>query len=87
MYFRLLYDERSGVMSYLPAALWESVVNDMFKRHAQTLLFTGHATRSRAVSNVLEQRRWRPWFGGATRGQFLARVSALPSPATNPPPA
>jgi sulfur dioxygenase len=87
MYFRLLYDERSGVMSYLPAALWESVVNDMFKRPAQTLLFTGHATRSRAVSNVLEQRRWRPWFGGATRGQFLARVSALPSPATNPPPA
>jgi sulfur dioxygenase len=63
----------------LPEALWDSVVNDVFKRSAETLLFTGHATRSRAVSNVLEQRRWNPWFGGATRDDFLARVSALPT--------
>ncbi len=63
----------------LPEALWDSVVNDVFKRPAETLLFTGHATRSRAVSNVLEQRRWHPWFGGATRDEFLARVAAMPS--------
>jgi sulfur dioxygenase len=63
----------------LPEALWDSVVNDVFKRPAETLLFTGHATRSRAVSNVLEQRRWHPWFGGATRDEFLARVRALPA--------
>lgn len=62
----------------LPEALWDSVVNEVFKRPAETLLFTGHATRSRAVSNVLEQRRWHPWFGGATRDEFLARVRALP---------
>jgi glyoxylase-like metal-dependent hydrolase (beta-lactamase superfamily II) len=62
----------------LPEALWDSVVNDVFKRPAETLLFTGHATRSRAVSNVLEQRRWHPWFGGATRDEFLARVRAIP---------
>lgn len=61
----------------LPEALWDSVVNDVFKRPAETLLFTGHATRSRAVSNVLEQRRWHPWFGGATRDEFLERVRAL----------
>jgi glyoxylase-like metal-dependent hydrolase (beta-lactamase superfamily II) len=66
----------------LPEALWDSVVNDVFKRPVETLLFTGHATRSRAVSNVLEQRRWHPWFGGATRDEFLARVRALP--ATEP---
>lgn len=66
----------------LPEALWDSVVNDVFKRPAETLLFTGHATRSRAVSNVLEQRRWHPWFGGATRDEFLARVRELP--ATEP---
>lgn len=63
----------------LPEALWQSVVNDVFKRPAETLLFTGHATRSRAVSNVLEQRRWHPWFGGATRDEFLARVRELPA--------
>ncbi|RPH40424.1 MAG: hypothetical protein EHM87_22180 [Burkholderiales bacterium] len=62
----------------LPEALWDSVVNDVFKRPAETLLFSGHTTRSRAVSNVLEQRRWHPWFGGATRDEFLARVHALP---------
>ena len=68
----------------LPEALWDSVVNDVFMRPAETLLFTGHATRARAVSNVLEQRRWHPWFGGATRDEFLARVSALPTPDNNP---
>ena len=68
----------------LPEALWDSVVNGVFKRPAETLLFTGHATRSRAVSNVLEQRRWHPWFGGATRDEFLARVRGLPMSVTNP---
>ena len=66
----------------LPEALWDSVVNDVFKRPAETLLFTGHAQRARAVSNVLEQRRWHPWFGGASRDEFLARVRSLP--AVNP---
>lgn len=63
----------------LPEALWDSVVNDVFKRPAETLLFTGHAQRSRAVSNVLEQRRWHPWFSSATRDEFLARVQELPA--------
>jgi glyoxylase-like metal-dependent hydrolase (beta-lactamase superfamily II) len=63
----------------LPEALWDSVVHDVFKRPAETLLFTAHATRSRAVSTVLEQRRCHPWFGGATRDEFLARVRALPA--------
>ena len=63
----------------LPEALWDSVVTDVFKRPAETLLFTGHAQRSRAVSNVLEQRRWHPWFGGASRDEFLARVRELPT--------
>lgn len=63
----------------LPEALWDSVVNDVFRRPAETLLFSGHATRSRAVSNVLEQRRWHPWFGGATRDECLARMRELPA--------
>jgi glyoxylase-like metal-dependent hydrolase (beta-lactamase superfamily II) len=62
-----------------PEALWDSVVHEVFTRPSETLLFTGHATRSRAVSNVLEQRRWHPWFGGATRDEFLARVRSLPA--------
>jgi glyoxylase-like metal-dependent hydrolase (beta-lactamase superfamily II) len=68
----------------LPEALWDSVMNDIFKRPAETLLFTGHARRARTVSSVLEQRRWHPWFGGATRDEFLARVRALPIPDTKP---
>ena len=70
----------------LPEALWDSVVNDVFKRPAETLLFTGHATRARSVSNVLEQRRWHPWFGGATRDEFLARVRTLPGTTAVPTP-
>ena len=63
----------------LPEALWDSVMLDVFQRPAETLLFSGHARRHRAVSNVLEQRRWHPWFGGATRDEFLARVRELPA--------
>ncbi len=61
----------------LPQALWDSVIHGVFTLPAETLLFTGHATLGRAVSTVLEQRRWHPWFGGATRDDFLARVHTL----------
>ncbi len=72
----------------LPEALWDSVTREVFTLPAETLLFSGHANQGRAVSNVLEQRRWHPWFGEASRDEFLARVRALPpsrvaaSPAT-----
>jgi len=64
----------------LPEALWDSVTRDVFTLPAETLLFSGHARQARAVSNVLEQRRWHPWFGGASRDDFLARVHELPLP-------
>lgn len=63
----------------LPEALWDSVMDDVFKRPDETLLFTSHAKHARAVSNVFEQRRWHPWFGGATRDEFLARVRTIPT--------
>jgi len=62
----------------LPEALWDSVTHSDFTMPAETLLFCGHARQARAVSSVLEQRRWHPWFGGATRDAFLARVRELP---------
>ena len=62
MHFRLLHDEASGAVSYR----WRD------------RLFCGHARRTRALSSVLEQRRRHPWFGGATRDTFLARVHELP---------
>jgi sulfur dioxygenase len=62
----------------LPEALWDSVHRDVFTLPAETLLFNGHARQGRAVSSVLEQRRWHPWFGGAGRDEFLARLRALP---------
>ncbi len=63
----------------LPQALWDSVTQRVFTLPAETLLFCGHAHQSRTVSNVLEQRRWHPWFGAAGRDEFLARVAAVPS--------
>jgi glyoxylase-like metal-dependent hydrolase (beta-lactamase superfamily II) len=62
----------------LPAALWESVTQQVFRLPAETLLFSGHAGHGRASSTVFEERRWHPWFGRASRDEFLARVAALP---------
>lgn len=67
----------------LPQALWDSVTQQVFTLPAETLLFCGHARQSRAVSNVMEQRRWHPWFGAAGRDEFLARVAALPPALAN----
>ena len=58
----------------LPEALWDSATRQVFSLPGETLLFSGHANQGRCVSNVLEQRRGHPWFGGATRDEFLARV-------------
>lgn len=35
-------------------------------------------SNARAVSTVLEQRRWHPHFAGLTRDEFLAHMTALP---------
>lgn len=57
----------------LPEALWDSVMRRVFLLPAETLLFSGRAQHARAVTTVLEQRRWHPWFGHAGRDAFLAR--------------
>jgi glyoxylase-like metal-dependent hydrolase (beta-lactamase superfamily II) len=61
----------------LPEALWDSATRQVFTLPGETLLFCGHAAQGRAVSNVLEQRRWHPWLGGTTRDEFLARARSL----------
>ena len=61
-----------------PQALWDSVTQKVFTLPDETLLFAGHERRARAVSTVLEQRRWHPLFSGLTRDEFLAHVAALP---------
>jgi glyoxylase-like metal-dependent hydrolase (beta-lactamase superfamily II) len=58
----------------LPDALWHSVMQRVFTRPPETLLFASHAQQARLVSTVLEQRRWHPWFRSASRDEFLARV-------------
>jgi glyoxylase-like metal-dependent hydrolase (beta-lactamase superfamily II) len=63
-----------------PEALWDSVTQRVFKLPDETLLFAGHERRARAVSTVLEQRRWHPFFAGVSRDEFLAQVEALPRP-------
>jgi len=60
-----------------PEALWESVIQRIFTLPNETLLFAGHEQRSRAVSTVLEQRRWHPLFASLSRDEFLAQVAAL----------
>jgi sulfur dioxygenase len=61
-----------------PAALWDSVTGRIFTLPDETLLFAGHERRARAVSTVLEQRHWHPFFARQTRDSFLARIAALP---------
>jgi len=63
----------------LPEALWDSVTREVFTLPTETLLFSAHARQARAVSTVMEQRRWHPWFGGASRDEFLTRVRLLPA--------
>lgn len=62
----------------LPKALWDSVTQRIFTLPDEMLLFAGHERRARAVSTVLEQRRWHPHFAGLTRDGFLARMAAAP---------
>jgi hypothetical protein len=64
--------------------LWESVTQRVFTLPDETLLFTAHEPHARAVSTVLEQRRWHPLFSGLTRDEFLAQVSALPETKLDP---
>ena len=61
-----------------PEALWDSVIQKIFTLPDETLLFAGHEQRARAVSTVLEQRRWHPFFANLTRDEFLAHMVALP---------
>lgn len=64
-----------------PEQLWDSVTRRVFTMPSETLLFAGHERRARAVSTVLEQRRWHPLFATLTRDEFLAHMAALPKPA------
>ncbi len=63
----------------VPEALWDSVRQRVFTLADETLLFAAHERCGRAVSTVLEQRRWHPFFAGLSRDAFLARIAALPS--------
>jgi len=60
-----------------PEALWDSVTQRVFTLPDETLLFAGHEQRARAVSTVLEQRRWHPFFANLTRDEFLAHMVVL----------
>jgi len=62
----------------VPEALWDSVTQKIFNLLDETLLFAAHEQRARAVSTVLEQRRWHPFFAGLTRDEFLTQMAALP---------
>lgn len=63
----------------LPEALWDSVRQRVFTLPDETLLFASHERCARAVSTVLAQRCWHPFFAGLSRDEFLARVAALPA--------
>jgi sulfur dioxygenase len=62
-----------------PEALWDSVTHRVFTLPDETLLFAGHERRARAVSTVMEQRRWHPLFAGGSRDDYLSRLSVLSS--------
>lgn len=65
-----------------PAKLWDSVTRKVFTLPNETLLFFGHSRMGRVVSTVHEQRSTHPWFGGASRDEFLSRFT--PSSGVKP---
>ena len=65
-----------------PEALWDSVTQRLFAMPDETLLFSGHERRARAVSTVLEQRRWHPHFAELTRDEFLTHMAQIPDQLT-----
>jgi glyoxylase-like metal-dependent hydrolase (beta-lactamase superfamily II) len=67
-----------------PEALWDSVRHSLFTLPDETLLFVGHAHRAQAVTTVLQERRWNPWFAALSRDEFLTRVAPLRDPVANP---
>lgn len=64
-----------------PGALWDSVTQRLFALPDEMLLFAGHDRHGHAVSTVLEQRRWHPYFAHGSRDDYLARVAALDTAA------
>lgn len=54
-----------------PQAMWDSVMNTVFKLPAETLTFSSHARATSPVSTVMTQRRHHPWFSGLSRDDFL----------------
>jgi hypothetical protein len=64
--------------------LWDSVTQRIFTLPDETLVFAGHEQRARAVSTVLEQRRWHPLFAQLTRDEFLTHMAALPQQPNHP---
>jgi glyoxylase-like metal-dependent hydrolase (beta-lactamase superfamily II) len=69
-----------------PEALWDSVRRCLFTLPDETLLFVGHARHAQAVTTVLQQRRWHPWFATLSRDEFLTRMAALRAHAPTPEP-
>jgi glyoxylase-like metal-dependent hydrolase (beta-lactamase superfamily II) len=67
-----------------PEQLWDSVTQRIFTLPNETLLFAGHDRHARAVSTVLEQRRWHPLFAKLTRDEFLAHHAIAPSHEAHP---
>lgn len=60
-----------------PALLWDSVTQRIFTLPDETLLFSGHGHHARAVSTVLEQRRWHPLLARLSRDAYLERLATL----------
>ncbi|MBK6569725.1 hypothetical protein [Candidatus Aalborgicola defluviihabitans] len=67
-----------------PEAQWDSVRQRVFTLADETLLFVGHTRHAQAVTTVLQQRRWNPFFAGLSRDEFLTRAATLRH-ATQPP--
>lgn len=59
-----------------PETLWDSVTRKVFTLTDETLLFSGYARQGRAVTTVLEQRHWHPFFAALTRDEFLTQMRA-----------
>lgn len=60
-----------------PEQLWDSS-RALLNHPPETLLFSGHAQDVASVTSLSDQRRLNPYFGDASRDEFLLNVAALP---------
>ena len=59
-----------------PGQMYDSITRKLLSLPDETLLYPGHDANGRQVGCIGEERRRNPFFGGVSRDEFMARMTA-----------